>query len=102
MPSIWWENAPLVIEEAFQQGRPVICSDIGGMAESVTHEVDGLTFRAGDAHALAAAMERALVEPDLWQLLAAGITPRRTMAACVEDHLQLYRNLLTIAQRESA
>jgi glycosyltransferase involved in cell wall biosynthesis len=102
MPSIWWENAPLVIEEAYQQGRPVICSDIGGMAESVTHEVDGLTFRAGDAHALANAMERALTEPDLWDQLAANIAPRRTMAACVDDHLRLYRDLLTITQRESA
>ncbi len=35
-PSIWWENAPLVIDEAFAQKRPVIASDMGGMAESVT------------------------------------------------------------------
>lgn len=102
MPSIWWENAPLVIEEAFQQGRPVICSDIGGMAEAVTDGVDGLTFRAGDAHALAAIMERTLDEPELWSTLAAGIAPRRTMIACVDDHLQLYHDLLSINQRESA
>ena len=44
VPSIWWENAPLVIREAFQAGRPVICSDIGGMAESVRDGVDGLHF----------------------------------------------------------
>ena len=36
VPSIWWENSPLVIQEAFGYGRPVICSDIGGMAEKVT------------------------------------------------------------------
>ena len=49
MPSVWWENAPLVIAEAHAHGRPVICSNIGGMAESVRHGVDGLHFPAGDA-----------------------------------------------------
>ena len=34
VPSIWWENAPLVILEARAAGRPVICSGIGGMAEN--------------------------------------------------------------------
>ncbi|HEY4043761.1 MAG TPA: glycosyltransferase, partial [Rhodopila sp.] len=29
-PSEWWENAPLVIQEAFQHRRPILCSGIGG------------------------------------------------------------------------
>ena len=33
VPSIWWENSPLVIQESFLHGRPVIASDIGGMKE---------------------------------------------------------------------
>ena len=44
VPSRWWENSPLVIQEAFMQRRPVICSGIGGMAEKVTHGVNGLHF----------------------------------------------------------
>src|SRR5262249_57931996 len=44
VPSIWWENSPLVIQEAFAYGKPVICSDIGGMAEKVTDRVNGLHF----------------------------------------------------------
>ncbi|WP_374307669.1 glycosyltransferase family 4 protein [Dongia sp.] len=93
-PSIWWENAPLVIDEAFAQRRPVIASDMGGMAESVRHEVDGLTFRPADAAALADTMERALTEPRLWERLVEGIPQRRTLEACAADHLALYRNLL--------
>ena len=53
VPSIWWENGPLVILEAFQHGRPVICSDIGGMSEKVTDGVNGLHFRRGDPRDLA-------------------------------------------------
>ena len=45
IPSIWWENSPIVIQEAFFHGRPMICSNIGGMAEKITDGVDGLHFR---------------------------------------------------------
>ncbi len=47
VPSIWWENSPLVIQEAFMARRPVICSDIGGMAEKVRDGVDGGTSGRG-------------------------------------------------------
>ncbi len=59
VPSIWWENSPLVIQEAFTYGRPVICSGIGGMAEKVTDGVNGLHFRVGDPRSLAETMRRA-------------------------------------------
>ena len=55
MPSIWWENAPLVIQEAFQHRRPPIVSAIGGMAEMVRSEIDGL-LEGEDVLATAAAM----------------------------------------------
>lgn len=91
VPSIWWENAPLVILEAFQHRRPVICSDIGGMAEHVRDGVDGLHFRAGDPAALAAVMRRAIDEPGLWDRLAAGIPRVPTIEDCAAAHLRLYR-----------
>jgi glycosyltransferase involved in cell wall biosynthesis len=65
VPSVWWENAPLVIQEAQTQGRPVIASNIGGMAEMVEHGVNGLTVPPNDARALAAAMRSILEKPDL-------------------------------------
>ena len=37
-----------MIAEAHAHGRPVICSNIGGMAEAVRDGVDGLHFPAGD------------------------------------------------------
>ncbi len=52
-PSIWWENSPVVIQEALAVGVPVICSNIGGMAEKVTPRVDGYHFLAGSANDLA-------------------------------------------------
>lgn len=58
VPSIWWENSPLVIEEALRNRRPVICSDIGGMAEKVRDGQDGFHFPMGNATALASLLRR--------------------------------------------
>jgi glycosyltransferase involved in cell wall biosynthesis len=94
IPSVWWENSPLVIREAFLHGRPVICSDIGGMAEQVNNEVDGLHFRVGDVHALAQTMRRAANTPRLWEKLNGGIPDVLT----VDDHARrldgVYRELM--------
>jgi glycosyltransferase involved in cell wall biosynthesis len=45
-PSIWWENSPVVIQEALRNRRPVICSGIGGMAEKVRDGLDGFRLQA--------------------------------------------------------
>ncbi len=94
VPSIWWENSPLVIQEAFMHGRPVICSDIGGMAEKVTAGKDGLHFPVGNADELAKVLQMATSSPRLWHRLAAGIAPVYPMDQAVEDHLALYRSLV--------
>jgi glycosyltransferase involved in cell wall biosynthesis len=95
VPSIWWENSPLVIQEAFHFRRPVICSDIGGMAEKVTHGVDGLHFRAGDAADLARTLEYAVTTPGLWKQLHAAIRPVYGMEAHVRALESLYSALLS-------
>ena len=94
VPSRWWENSPLVIQEAFQHGRPVICSDIGGMAEKVTNGVDGLHFRAGDPRSLARALERATTTPALWESLHAGIPDVYDMQSHVASLRNMYREQL--------
>jgi len=65
VPSIWYENSPLVIHEAQQARVPVITADVGGMAEYVHHEVNGLLYRHRDPTALAAAMQRLVDDPGL-------------------------------------
>jgi glycosyltransferase involved in cell wall biosynthesis len=90
VPSIWWENSPLVIQEAFAARRPVICSNIGGMAEKVRHETDGLHFRVGDPISLADTMTRACTEPGLHERLSAGIAPVHPMRTSAREHLALY------------
>lgn len=65
VPSIWWENSPVVIQESLRNRRPVICSDIGGMAEKVRDGLDGFHFRTGSATALAELLRRLGADPSL-------------------------------------
>jgi glycosyltransferase involved in cell wall biosynthesis len=91
-PSIWWENSPLVIQEAFAAGRPVICSNIGGMAEKVRHGVSGLHFRVGSAGDLAARIEEAATTAGLWERLRAAVPQPPTIEATVDTLLSLCRD----------
>jgi glycosyltransferase involved in cell wall biosynthesis len=100
VPSVWWENSPLVIQEAFAQRRPVICSDVGGMAEKVTDGVDGLHFRVGDAESLATTIRHAVATPGLWERLRDGIPPVHSMSEHAGVLTEAYESLL--ARRHEA
>lgn len=92
-PSIWWENAPLVVLEAQRARRPVICSGIGGLAEMVRDGVDGLHVPPGDPAALAETM-RAATEPELWRRLSGAISEPPDVASFATAHLEIYGSLL--------
>jgi glycosyltransferase involved in cell wall biosynthesis len=94
VPSIWWENSPLVIQEAFGHRRPVICSDIGGMAEKVADGVTGLHFRVGDPVSLAQTIERAATEDGLWERLRANIEDVYGMDEHIRRLEDMYGRLL--------
>ncbi len=57
VPSIWYENQPFSILEAFSAGKPVIASNIGGMVEMVSHKERGLLVEPGSSASLAQAFE---------------------------------------------
>lgn len=89
--SVWPENSPLVIHEAFLAGVPVIASRIGGIPELVEHEVNGLLFEPGDSEGLHRAIARVLREPGLLERLRAGITPVRTIEDDVASTREMYQ-----------
>ena len=89
VPSIWWENSPMVIQEAFANGRPVICAGIGGMAEKVRDGVDGLHFEVRNPLDLAEKMIWAASEPGLWQKLKANVREPLSLEQCADSYLAL-------------
>jgi glycosyltransferase involved in cell wall biosynthesis len=92
VPSVWIENAPFVIREAFAAGVPVVASNLGGMAELVRHGDSGLLFAPGDALDLRRALRRLLDEPGLLPRLRRGIPPVRTIEADAAWTRDLYRD----------
>ena len=95
VPSIWPENAPLVIQEAFLAGIPVVASRIGGIPEMVTDGKNGLLFRAGDVDDLSRTFVRLLHEPGLMDRLRSGIPPVRSIHDDVQFARRMYSAIST-------
>ncbi len=66
------EGIPVVLMEAMASGLPVVASRLSGIPELVSDEVDGLLVPAGDADAIADALERLARDPDLRGRLGAA------------------------------
>jgi glycosyltransferase involved in cell wall biosynthesis len=90
VPSIWWENSPVVIQEALANGKPVICSNIGGMAEKVRPGIDGLHFEVGRALDLARVLQDLARAPQRLAALSASLGRPISTEAAVTAHLGLY------------
>ena len=97
VPSIWPENSPLVIQEAFLAGVPVVASRIGGIPEAVTHGRNGLLFEPGSVDDLTRALTRLVEEPHLVGSLRAGIPPVRT----IEDDVEFTRGVYETEKRRA-
>ncbi len=95
VPSIWHENSPLTIHEAFMARVPVITSNIGGMAELVQDGANGLLFQVGDSKDLAKKMQMIIDDPSLIERLRKNIKP----VIPIENHAleirEIYRSLVS-------
>jgi len=80
VPSVWYENAPVVISEAFACGVPVVASRLGGMAEMVEDGVSGRLFEAGSSVDLARVLRELAGNRQELARLAAGTSQPRTVS----------------------
>ena len=65
VPSLWWENSPLVLLRALAHRVPSIVSNMGGMTELVEDGVNGFTFESGDPESLADILKRISSDPTI-------------------------------------
>lgn len=98
VPSLWLENSPLVIHEAFMHGVAVVGSRLGGIHDLVRDEVDGLTFEAGSAAALAATLQRFIDEPDLAARLASRAPEVKSIEDDAREWIMRYEAVLRVRQ----
>ncbi|MGB2593199.1 MAG: glycosyltransferase family 4 protein [Candidatus Acidiferrum sp.] len=69
IPSICYENFPLVLAEAYACGIPVIAAGHGGLADLLHDGVEGLQFAPGDENDLAAKIAWAWSHPEEMQAM---------------------------------
>jgi glycosyltransferase involved in cell wall biosynthesis len=96
VPSLWYENAPLVIQEAFATRTPVIATNVGGMAEMVSAESNGLLFERGNPDDLARQLQRLVDDSSLLDRLMAGIPRVKTVQEEVTELEQIYLELVRL------
>ncbi len=89
VPSIWYENAPLVIQEAFSLGRPVITSDLGGMKEAVRHGETGLCIPRGSVATWGETMLRLAADPAQFETCVGNLPTPITWDASAGQVLDL-------------
>ena len=94
VPSTWYENAPLVIQEAFLAGVPVITSNIGGMSELVEDRINGFTFEVGDSKALKRLIEKISNNPILLNHLKSSRDSVVDIEDDVKEIVEIYKRLV--------
>ena len=93
VPSIWPENSPLVIHEAFSAGVPVLGARIGGIPELVKDGEGGLLFNCGDPADLGRALGSLIHHPDRLRALQQSVPRVKSMAEDAQQWEALYNEV---------
>jgi glycosyltransferase involved in cell wall biosynthesis len=93
VPSIWYENTPLVIFSAHAAKVPVIGTNLGGISEVVHHEKNGLLFEKGNTAGLSELMKMIIKDRSLLDRLAKNIEPPLSISAYVDRLEEVYKEI---------
>jgi len=94
VPSLWHENAPLVIYSAQAASCPVIASNKAGMSEVIEHGKNGLLFEAGNVDDLVTTIETLLDDNELLLKLSNHARKPLSIQEYALKLLDVYRNLI--------
>ena len=94
VPSLWYENAPLVINSDQACGCPVIASNLGGTSEVVVHEENGLLFEAGNVNELAQAIRRLACDRTLLRKLEEKARKPKSIGEYATELESVYNEIL--------
>jgi glycosyltransferase involved in cell wall biosynthesis len=87
VPSIWWENSPMIIQEAFACGRPLLVSDIGGSKEKVMHGINGFHINVMNTHNWQSALRHASLNAQTFDSMVSKIQKPISYLAVADKHL---------------
>ena len=85
IPSLWFENSPLVAYQAIQAGLPILASRIGGIPELVRDGANGMLLPLGDETHWQGAIRELLASPE--KLEALRSSAKHHARGCAPDVL---------------
>ena len=91
--SLWPENSPLVIHEAFMAGVPVVGARQGGIPGLVADGVDGLLYDAYSSDDLANALKRLIDDPTLLARFASNLPAVKSIAEDAAEWTAVYEGM---------
>jgi len=94
IPSMWYENTPVVMYEAFATKTPVIATNSGGMAELISLFDGGWVFERGNVAQLASLMQRLIDGPSLVAEANRRIKPVRKIEEHIADLERAYKEVV--------
>jgi glycosyltransferase involved in cell wall biosynthesis len=95
VPSVWYENTPLVVYSALAAKCPVVASNFPGMSEVIRSNWNGLLFEPGDAKSLEQSLKRLQREPSLLGELSKNCARPKSIATYAAELLTLYSHAST-------
>ena len=90
VPSLWYENTPLVVYSAQAARCPVVASDLPGLSSIIRHSENGLLFSAGDTESLTSQLSRLIDDPQLSSLLSRNSQQPKSTASYVDELLAIW------------
>lgn len=94
VPSSWLETGPYIILEAFMAGIPVIGSNLGGIAELVTHNLNGMLVSPESVGKWSRALAWIYNHPDIIETWVRNIPAVRSSKEVAEEMTRLYEDIL--------
>jgi glycosyltransferase involved in cell wall biosynthesis len=102
VPSLWLETGPYIILEAFQAGIPVLGSNQGGIAELVTHNLNGMLINPGSVEEWLRALVWVYNHPDILNTWARNIPTLPSSREVAQEMDALYRQVLANTDKTAA
>ena len=93
LPSAF-EMSPLVIQEAFTAGIPVLASNVYGNAEQITEGLNGWLFKCNDTEDLCIKLQSLIDNPSLFEEARNHFPAANTFENVANDHLKLYGSII--------
>lgn len=94
LPSIVCEMSPLVIQEAFAAGIPVIASNVYGNQEQVSDGINGWLFNFNDSNDLKIKLQMLIDNPMMIEEAKQMIPAIKTFDVVAQEYIGVYKNVL--------